>query len=107
MKSADKTIRVGILCFSQKRNYGAKIVAWALQEKVKSLLPDNAEVGLIYNENHQETKTFDGVSPLNIATAMSFEVFAQAFFKRLGSAAERGGRSPQRAKLSLTASFFC
>ena len=29
------------------------------------------------------------------------KVFAQAFFKRLGSAAERGGRPPQRAKFLI------
>ncbi len=55
-------MRVGILCISQKENYGAKLLAWALQEKVRELLPEADAVGIIVNENHEEKRILDGVS---------------------------------------------
>lgn len=58
VKADNTAVKVGILCFSEKKNYGAKIVAWALQEKVKSLLPEGATVGLIQNINHLENSSF-------------------------------------------------
>lgn len=61
MQSAEKQVKVGILCMHQKCNYGARLLAWALQEKVKALLPEGAEVGLIQNTNHLEQKRFEGV----------------------------------------------
>ncbi len=56
-----ESYRVGILCLSHKQNYGAKLVAWLLQEKVRAILPD-AEVGVIEFEGHEERKFLEGLS---------------------------------------------
>lgn len=53
-RAEDTKFKVGILCLSHKNNFGAKLVAWALQEKVKMLLPKNAEVGIIEYEGQEE-----------------------------------------------------
>ena len=58
--------KAAIICLSYTENYGARIVAWALQNKVKQLLGENSEVSIIEYQGEESWSASEEFNPFVI-----------------------------------------
>ncbi len=64
--ASDDKVRAAILCLSYTENYGARIVAWALQNKIHQLLGENSEVGIIEYQGEESWSASEEFNPFVI-----------------------------------------
>jgi len=90
--------RAGILCLSHKENYGAKIVAWALQSKLQELLGEGWQVGLIEYDGQEDRKFLETLTTtMNpVAVVQAADRFLSNRKRTAASGATAAKRTPQQ-----------